>query len=159
MAEIIAHFTNQGVPLTSPANIPTIRIRRSDTGVLVVTDSAMTELGDGNFRFTFAPAAGLDYAIRADGDPTAAGQVTAQERYTFGSLGSTDALASAVWAEVLEGTLTANDMMTIIGAAAAGELAGAATTNVIIRDASDTKTVIDATVDVDGNRSAVTVTP
>ena len=86
MAELVAHFTNQGVPLISPANPPTIRIRRTDTGVLVVTDVVMTELGDGNFRLTFVPSATLEYSIRADGDPIAAGQVTVAERYVFGAL-------------------------------------------------------------------------
>ena len=47
MPRISAFFTDDGVPLTSPSNAPTIRIRRQDTGALVVTDSAMTEQGDG----------------------------------------------------------------------------------------------------------------
>jgi len=83
---IIASFTDEGVPLTSPSNTPTIRIRRTDTGALVVTDSAMTELGDGNYKYDFSPSATLQYSIRADGDPTAAGQTTAEERYVFGAL-------------------------------------------------------------------------
>ena len=86
MTAIVAHFTNQGTPLTSPTDAPTIRIRRTDTGALVVTDLAMTELGDGSFRRDFSPASTLQYAIRADGDPTASGQVTVAERYVFGSL-------------------------------------------------------------------------
>lgn len=75
--------------MVSPANAPTIRIRRTDTQALVVTDDAMTEQGDGCFSYTFAPVDGLEYSIRADGDPTAAGQTTAQERYAFGSLSGT----------------------------------------------------------------------
>ena len=86
MVEIVAHFTNGNVPLTSPGTVPTIRIRRIDTGALVVTDSDMTELGDGSYQFTFAPVATLEYSIRADGDPAAAGQVTPGERYKFGDL-------------------------------------------------------------------------
>ena len=92
MADIVASFTNNAVPLTSPANAPTIRIRRNDTQALVVTDLAMTEIGDGLYSYAFAPTDGIEYSIRADGDPTAAGQVTADERYQFGSLsGSTEA--------------------------------------------------------------------
>lgn len=41
-------------------------------------------------------------------------------------------------------------------AAALGKLSGAATTTVVIRDANDTKDRITATVDADGNRTAVT---
>lgn len=88
MTEIVASFTNAGVPLTSPANAPTIRIRRTDTQALVVTDQAMTEVGDGNFVYSFTPAVGLEYSVRADGDPTAAGQVTVAERYVFGAFDS-----------------------------------------------------------------------
>ena len=79
MAEIVAHFTNNGVPLVSPTDAPTIRIRRIDTGALVVTDAAMTELGDGSFRYTFTPVTTLKYSIRADGDPNVTGQVTNSE--------------------------------------------------------------------------------
>lgn len=86
--EIVAHFTNNGVPLTAPATVPTIRIRRTDTGALVVTDAAMTELGDGTFRFTFTPAAVLlEYSVRADGDPIAALQVSVADRYKYGAVG------------------------------------------------------------------------
>ncbi len=86
MTEVVAHFTNNGVPLVGPGNVPTIRIRRTDTQALVVTDSDMTEIGDGNYSFTFVPSATLEYTIRADGDPTDSGQTTAGERYMFGSL-------------------------------------------------------------------------
>ena len=89
MTEIVAHFTNGNVPLVAPGTVPTIRIRRIDTQALVVTDSAMTEIGDGNFSFTFSPAVTLEYSIRADGDPAAAGQVTAGERFVFGALSGT----------------------------------------------------------------------
>lgn len=85
--EITAHFTDKGVPLTAPANAPTIRIRRADTQALVVTDAVMTEIGDGNYSYTFILGdPQLDYTIRADGDPTAAGQVTAMERYAWGAI-------------------------------------------------------------------------
>lgn len=75
-----------GTPLTSPANVPTIRIRRLDTNALVITDVAMTEVGDGNYKYIFDPAVdGIEYVARADGDPTAAGQVPASVRYQAGS--------------------------------------------------------------------------
>lgn len=86
MAVIIASFTNNGIPLTSPTTAPTVRIRRTDTGALVVTNASMTEVGDGNYQYSFSPISNLEYAIRADGDPLAAGQVTPEERYVFGVL-------------------------------------------------------------------------
>lgn len=45
----------------------------------------------------------------------------------------------------------------VIIAASAGKLSGAATNNVVIRDTADTKDRIDANVDVDGNRTSVTL--
>jgi hypothetical protein len=83
--EITAFFTNNSVPLVAPGTLPTIRIRRIDTQALVVTDSNMTEIGDGLYSFDFAPDSALDYTTRADGDPLAAGQVKKQERYVAGS--------------------------------------------------------------------------
>jgi hypothetical protein len=59
--------------------------------------------------------------------------------------------------EVVEGTITFRQMLRLFGAALGGELSGAATTTITIRNASDSKTVITATVDADGNRSAVTL--
>ena len=63
----------------------------------------------------------------------------------------------AVWDEVLEGSFTARQWMRLMAAALLGELSGAGTTTIVIRDASDTKTRITATVDEDGNRSALTL--
>lgn len=64
---------------------------------------------------------------------------------------------AAVWAYVVEGTLTAVQAVRGILAVAVGKLSGAATTTVVIRDASDTTDRVTATVDADGNRSAVTL--
>jgi hypothetical protein len=105
--DIVAFFTNGNVPLVSPALPPTIRIRRTDTGALVVTDSNMTELGDGIYRFTFASDRTLEYGIRAD---ALVGQTTAGERYASGALsGTTDAALGltqylgAVWIDTGNG--------------------------------------------------------
>lgn len=53
--------------------------------------------------------------------------------------------------------MTMRNMLRVIGAAVAGKLSGAASTNVEIRDVLDHVTRIDATVDADGNRTAVTL--
>lgn len=47
----------------------------------------MTEVGDGIFFFSFAPAVdGIEYSARADGDPTAVAQVPAQARFQAGQV-------------------------------------------------------------------------
>jgi hypothetical protein len=64
---------------------------------------------------------------------------------------------AAVWDYVLEGSYTAKQLFRLCTAALVGKVAGAATTNVTIRDTADSKNRIDATVDAYGNRTAVTL--
>jgi hypothetical protein len=52
---------------------------------------------------------------------------------------------------------TLRQALRLMAAALLGELSGAATTTITIRDMGDTKTRITATVDADGNRSALTL--
>lgn len=87
MVVIVSNFTNSGVPLVSPATAPTIRIRRLDTDALVVTDDAMTEVGDGSYRYSFTTAGLLEYSVRTNGDPIASGQTTLSERYQNAVIG------------------------------------------------------------------------
>ena len=76
-----------GVPLVAPGDVPTIRIRRLDTQALVVTDIAMTEVGEGMFTYSFdPPVKGIKYSAVADGDPLAASQVPAAIRKVYGVL-------------------------------------------------------------------------
>lgn len=60
--------------------------------------------------------------------------------------------------DAIETGLTLRNAQRLQAAAAAGKLSGAATSTVVIRNAvADSKNRISATVDADGNRSAVTV--
>ena len=59
----------------------------------------------------------------------------------------------------IETGLTPRGALRIVTAASAGKLSGAATSSVVIRNVGDTKPRITATVDADGNRSAVTTDP
>jgi len=84
---ITAFFTDEGAPATGLT--PTIRIRRLDTGALVVTDASMTETGDGFYKYDFTTYDNnLEYAIRCDGGSGLADN----ERYTFGNSGPTSDL-------------------------------------------------------------------
>lgn len=56
----------------------------------------------------------------------------------------------------VETSLTLKQAMRLLVAASAGKLSGAATTTITIRNYGDTKNRITATVDGDGNRTAVT---
>ncbi|MGH6879273.1 hypothetical protein [Hypericibacter sp.] len=59
--------------------------------------------------------------------------------------------------DVVEGALTMRHILRLLLAASAGKLAGAAGVNITIRDQADTKNRINATVDLNGNRTAVAV--
>lgn len=61
-------------------------------------------------------------------------------------------------ADAVETGLTLRQSLRLIAAAAAGKLSGAATTTIVIRNAvADSKDRVTATVDSDGNRSAITL--
>lgn len=63
----------------------------------------------------------------------------------------------AVWDEVLEGGLSARQIVRILAASMAGKSAGGGTATVTFTGVDGTTTRITATVDVDGNRTAVTL--
>lgn len=70
-----------------------------------------------------------------------------------------DEVATEVWdlGDGIEVALTPRQAMRLIAAANAGKLSGAAGTTIHIRSVGDAKERITATVDADGNRTAVTV--
>jgi hypothetical protein len=70
---------------------------------------------------------------------------------------SENAIALLDTASGIETSITPRQAIRLILAASAGKLSGAATSTVIIRNVGDTKDRVTATVDADGNRSAVTV--
>jgi hypothetical protein len=94
----------------------------------------------------------LGSAIASLGTPSQAG-----DAMTLTS-GERNAIATAIFdlTNAIETGLTLRQAQRLQTAAAAGKLAGAATTTVEIRNVGDTKTRITATVDADGNRTAVT---
>lgn len=79
------------VPAEGLSPLPTIRIRRLSDNALVVTDDAMTEVGDGFYQYDFGAGSPEifeqveDYAARAF-----AGTLTGRDRYATGSFGNND---------------------------------------------------------------------
>lgn len=66
------------------------------------------------------------------------------------------AIGDAAWDEVIEGTLTARQMLRAMAGVLAGKVSGGGTTNPVFRNMSDTKDVVSSTVDASGNRTAQT---
>lgn len=81
---ITAFFTNAGAPQEGLG--PVIKIRDVDTTLLLVSESLMTEIGDGWYKFLFSGSQGYDvtgsYTFRCDGGSTITNN---GERYTWGS--------------------------------------------------------------------------
>jgi hypothetical protein len=73
-----------------------------------------------------------------------------------GSVPSAAQNASAVWATILDGSYTANELIRLISAAVAGKLAGAPTGPIEIKSVDGATIRITATVDANGNRTGVT---
>lgn len=71
------------------------------------------------------------------------------------SAATNDNFIAEIWAKVVEGTLTAEQILKICLAALAGKAAGGGTATITFRDVADSKNRISATVTNVGNRSAV----
>jgi hypothetical protein len=108
--------------------------RASQTSVDTVDDFLDTEIAAIKAKTDLIPAA-----------PAAVGDVP-----------SAATNAAAVLAATVEGSTTVVQSLRLANSALGGKASGLATTNPIYRDLADTKDRIDATVDADGNRTAVT---
>jgi len=96
-----------------------------------------------------------DIAV-SDGDLTLAAIANAVWTNATRTLTSFGTLVADIWALAIETGYTAKQSMRLMLSALAGKLSGAATTTVTIRDVTDSKNRIIATVDSDGNRTDVT---
>jgi len=70
----------------------------------------------------------------------------------------TAAAVDAVLDEVVVGTYTMRQLLAVMAAAMAGKVSGGGTSTITFRGINDASDVIVATVDANGNRSAVTLT-
>lgn len=148
------------------------------TGQLVVSAAATlvgTSSLSGNLLAALIADAELIGTSSMSGAVTAKGWMTATivgtstltaTRYATGTLTATisattelspESLATAVWTQALEGVYTAEEMMRVMAAALAGEVSGAGTSTITIRDINDATDRIVATVDGTGNRTAITL--
>lgn len=62
----------------------------------------------------------------------------------------------AIWDEAVDGSVTARQSLRLSNSALGGKASGMETTSAVFRDLADTKDRLTATVDADGNRTAVT---
>lgn len=129
----------------------------SATRSLTVLDEDSTTLDlDATIRAALGmSSAGLDTqlaAIAAYIDTEVAAILSA-----VGALPSASSNAAAFLAAVVEGTTTLVQSLRLMNSALGGKASGLETTNPKYRNLGDSKDRIDATVDADGNRTAVTL--
>ena len=86
---IVAYFTDGGTPKIGLS--PTIRIRDVSDSSLVITDAAMSEMGDGFYKYDFATYdSSVEYSIRCDGGAT----LKDDDRYT---VAGNESYAEDIW--------------------------------------------------------------
>jgi len=139
--------STNGVTMTSPFD--------GTTGLHLLAIDTSNDTGDAGFWAT-----GTDYTVVLTPDETVASQTVVSVLAQFSIENrylTTSGIATAVMASVIENSLDLTEVMRLVLAASAGKVNGAATTTVNIRDTADTKNRIQATVDADGNRTAVTL--
>jgi len=119
-----------------------------------VNDAAVTSVND--FK---ADVSNLDVAVSSRSNHSAADvwsvatrSLTDKAGFSLSSTG-----VDAIIDEVIEGSMTLREALRIILAASAGKSSGGGTSTVKYRDLADSKDRISATVDANGNRTAVTL--
>lgn len=148
-----------GVGLTavaSAANLATVAgyLDTEIADIKTVTDA----LPDGGALTSLAQATALA-DIQSDTDDI---QLRLPAALTGGKMDSsvsalTAAALDSIWDEVVESGFTVRQLMRAFASALTGKASGLETTTAVYRDIADTKDRITATVDADGNRTAITL--
>jgi hypothetical protein len=150
VGQVLANFSIQNRHMRGTDDAATASALATAQNGLAAIQGAVVALHD-------LDAEGVRAAIGmadADLDAQLASLATAASLSALHDLSTSD-VGDAVLDEVVEGTWTLRQLLRIVAAALAGKLSGAATDTVTIRDLDDSKDRITATVDQDGNRTAV----
>lgn len=148
IANLIAALTGTGSISATATAVAQLTAALAGTGSVSGSAGAIA-----NLTATIAGAATVAAQQRALAHLSA--DITVGEATTL----TADEIAATVWATVIESGYSADDVLRLIAAAVAGKLSGADGTTITIRDITDAEDRIVATVDENGNRSAVTLTP
>ena len=151
---------------TDADSVPTYRVYEDETGTPILTgstallDSANT-VGFYSEQIALSAANGFEkgkcYTIYIT---ATVATIAGTTHHTFQIEAEVDVSTDAVDAildDVVEGTLTVRQMLRLFQAVLAGKSTGGGTTTVNFRNNADTLNRVVATVDANGNRSAVTL--
>jgi hypothetical protein len=147
-------LTAYGASTLTTGNIPTAAAVASQVRTELTTELARVDVATSTRLATAGYSAPLDATATRAAVGLATANLDTQLALRTGYKLASDGLDAVV----VETGLHARQALSVIAASAAGVLDGAATTSVTVKGANVATTRIAATVDADGNRSAVTLT-
>jgi hypothetical protein len=141
---------------------PTAQVFEESTDTPITTPTVTKRTGQtGNYRVpVYAHAAdgyevGKTYNLVVSATVSTVTQKAVVASFIVTARGLDD-VSAAVWATVMETGFTAQQAILLLSAVMAGKSSGGGTVTVRFRDLNDTKDRIVATVDANGNRTAIT---
>jgi len=155
---ICTHDPDTGI-LTDASGNPSYRIYEDETATAILTGT-MGKLDDSNTTGFYTEQIAC---TSGNGFELGKSYTIYIEATVSGNLGgiafsfTVISLADQVFDEVVEGALKARQILRLLLAALAGKSSGGGTSSVAFRDVADSKNRVSATVDDDGNRTAVTL--
>lgn len=139
------------------ANLATLPSANPASGRAVMIDLSAGEMTADNIVIQCVDASGAEWCDQMINLQTTANQLDDLATATnLAAVPTAAAVADAVWDEAVDSTITARQSIRLANSALGGKASGLNTTTAVYRDLADTKDRISATVDADGNRTAVT---
>lgn len=139
------------------ANLATLPSANPASGRAVMIDLSADEMTADNVVVQCVDASGAEWCDQMINLQTTANQLDDLATATnLAAVPTAAAVADAVWDEAVDSTITARQSIRLANSALGGKASGLNTTTAVYRDLADTKDRISATVDADGNRTAVT---
>lgn len=143
---------------------PSVTDRSNGWYAVALTAAHTDTLGDLALHITGAAADPVDMVLLVEGGTTdadvssrlATAGYTAPDNAGIAAIPDAATNAAAVLASAVDGIITLAESIRLQNAVLAGKVSGAGTGTETFRDLADTKDRIVATVDTDGNRTAIT---
>ncbi len=142
-----------GTPTIDFDGDATLSVRDYRGGLTMVNKTGPSQVSiDGDVRLVLdASVTAGSFIVRGVGKVTNNGTAAVDATTLLGN----DSIAAAVWAQVIEGSITAEQALRLYNAILGSKVSGAGTGTETFRDAGDTKNRVVVTVDGSGNRTAV----
>jgi len=161
---VYAIDSTTGLPKTGDAGNITAYITKDGGSATVSNDANPTELDATNLKGLYAfdtTQAETNCDLFALSSVSATASITLEPVVAYTITASTSPTATQIWAEALEGSTTAKQLMQYISSAMAGKVTGATTLdgtdNLVFRDVNDSADRITVQADKAGNRITITL--